>query len=461
MNAKLASIALVTLTLGLLAAGVPALAQQSGKPPAPAAGAKPAHSASPAKVARQKGGADLPAAVGTIPDAQRLAVQADIVWLGGFDDLSAEEFDKHMAEAIRAFQRRNGGKDTCALSDQERALLAQATQAPKAAVGWRLIDDATTGARLGVPEKLVPRVNAGPIGSHWSSPQGQIQIETFRLHEASLPALFDQEKKTAQRYVGYSALNQNSFVITGEQKLKKFVERVQSSGSEVRGVTILYDQATEGTMAPIAIAVSGAFVGFPDPNAAPPPGRKGGVDYGTAIVVSERGDLVTLGAVTEGCRSITVPGFGHAERIAQDPANDLALLRLYGARNLVPAPLAGDNAAPGALTLYGITDPLAQPGDATVTSAAARLTAQGLDPTPKLGFAGAAAVDAQGRFAGIVALNSPLVAGIGPVSLESTLISADAVRSFVQTQGIAPALTPATGHGAMEQSVLRVICVRN
>ena len=112
MNAKLASIALVTLTLCLPAAGVPTLAQQSGKPPAPAAGAKPAHSASPAKVARQKGGADLPAAVGTIPDAQRLAVQADIVWLGGFDDLSAEEFDKHMAEAIRAFQRRNGGKDT-------------------------------------------------------------------------------------------------------------------------------------------------------------------------------------------------------------------------------------------------------------------------------------------------------------------------------------------------------------
>lgn len=461
MNAKLASIALVMSALGLPVMGASALAQQSPKPSASAPAAKPAHAASQPKVTRSKDSAGLPAAAGSNPDAQRLAVQADIVWLGGFDELSAEEVDKRLAEAVRAFQRRNGGKDTGVLSDQERALLAQATQAPKAAVGWRVIDDATTGARLGVPEKLVPRVSAGRIGSRWTSAMGQIQIETFRLREASLPALFDQEKKMAQRYVGYSALNPDSFVMTGEQKLKKFVERVQSSGGEVRGVTILYDQATEGTMAPIAIAVSDAFEGFPNPNAAPPPGRKGGVDYGTAIVVSERGDLVTLGQVTDGCQSITVPGFGHAERIAQDPANDLALLRLYGARDFVPAPLAGGGGTPDALTLYGIADPLAQPGGATVASAAARLTAQGLDPVPKLGFAGAAAVDAQGGFAGIVALKPPVVAGIGPVTLEATLIPADAVRSFVQAHGIAPAITPATGPATMEQSVVRVICVRN
>ena len=115
---------------------------------------------------------------------------------------------------------------------------------------------------------------------------GQIQIETFRLHEASLPALFEEEKKTSQRHVGSSALNPDSFVITGEQRLKKFVVRAQSSGSEVRGVTILYDQATEGTMAPVAVAVSDTFVGFPDPNAVPPPGRKRGVEYGSAIVVT-------------------------------------------------------------------------------------------------------------------------------------------------------------------------------
>jgi hypothetical protein len=457
MNAKIASIA--TLTIGLLLAGLPALAQQSRKSAATPAAKTASAATHPNVVAHTKATPNVPAASAGDPEAQRLAIQADLVWLGDFDELSAEEIDKHTAEAIRAFQRHNGGKDTGVLTDQERALLAQAAQAPQAAVGWRLIDDSATGARLGVPEKLVPRASAENLGSRWSSSGGQIQIETFRLHEASLPALFDQEKKTAQRYVGSSVLNSDSFVITGEQKLKKFVERAQASGSEVRGVTILYDQATEGTMAPVAIAVADTFQGFPDPNTVPPPGRKRGVDYGSAIVASSQGDLVALSELTEDCQSITVPGFGHAERVAADQTNNLALLRIYGARNLVPATLASDGAAPGAsgtVTLYGIPDPLTQPGNGTVTGTVAQLTAQGLDPAPNCAFAGAAAVDAQGRFAGIVAVKSPVVAAIGPVALQATLVPADTVRAFLQAQGI----TPAAGHGAMEQSVVRVICVR-
>ena len=359
-------------------------------------------------------------------------------------------------DAIKAFQKRNGGKETGVLSEQERALLAAAVAAPKAAVGWRLIDDTATGARLGVPEKLVPRAGAGRTGSRWTSALGQIQIETFRLHEASLPALFDQEKRTAQRYVAYSVLNPDSFVITGEQKLKKFVERAESSGGEIRGVTVLYDQATEGTMAPVALAVSDSFDGFPDATTGSVAGRKRGVEYGTAIVVGSRGDLVAPGAVTADCQSITVPGFGHADRVAEDRTDDLALLRLYGARGLVPAPLAGDGDTANALTLYGIADPLAQAGGGTPSSAVAQLTAQGLDPAPKLGFSGAAALDAQGRFAGIVELKSPVVAGAGAVAQQATLIPAAAVRAFLQTQGLAPA----AGHAAMEQSIVRVICVR-
>jgi hypothetical protein len=430
MNPKIASIA-----VGLLIAAVPAFTLQSSKSAA-AATAKTTH----AKAARKTSGSAMPAALTAIPEAERLSIQGDLVWLGGFEGLSAEEFDKHTVDAIKAFQRRNNGKDTGVLDDQQRALLALAVEAPQAAVGWRLIDDTATGARLGVPEKLVPRASAGRIGSRWTSALGQIQIETFRLHEASLPALFDQEKKTSKRYVGYSALNPDSFVITGEQKLKKFVERAQSSGTEVRGVTVLYDQATEGTMAPIAVAVSDTFVGFPDPALGLSRGRRS-VEYGSAIVATSRGDLVAVDDATDGCQSLMVPGVGHADRIAEDKVNNLALLRIYGARDLVPAALGGETGA-GALTLHGIADPLAQPGDGTVTSAAAQLTAQGLDPAPKLGFAGAAALDAQGRFAGIVTSKS--------------LVPPDAVLAFLAAQGIALA----AGSAPIDQSIVRVICVR-
>jgi hypothetical protein len=348
------------------------------------------------------------------------------------------------------------------LPEAERLVLQSDLAAGKgqdANLGWRLIEDSATGARLGVPEKLVPNASASRTGSRWTSAQGQIQIETFRLTEAALPALFEEEKKVARRQIESSVLKPDSFAISGFQGLKHFLIRAEAKGSEVRGISILYDQATEGIMDRVAITVASAFTGFPDPNAGRLAGLQRRVEYGTAIIVSARGDLIAPGQLTDECQSITVPGLGHAERVAVDKSNDLALLRLYGARNLVPAAFEGGGQG-GDLTLVGIADPLAQAGDAAATSAAARLTAQGLDPAPKLGFAGAAATDAQGRFAGMVDLKPPVVAGSGPAAQGTTLIPVEAIRAFLQAHGVAIAAPAASQPAPVAQSVLRVICVR-
>jgi Trypsin-like peptidase domain len=323
------------------------------------------------------------------------------------------------------------------------------------AAGWRIIDDLVTGARLGLPSALVPKTAPARMGSRWTSGQRQIDIETFRLHEGALAALFDDEKKVRHRTVEHSTLTPDSFVMSGMQGLKRFIVRVQSSGSELRGVTILFDQAIEGVMAPIAAAMANSYQGFPDPNAAPPPGLRRSVEYGTAIVVSGQGHLITSAQIADGCQAITIPGFGHAERIAADKANDVALLRVYGAPDLLPAALAGDSSAGDDLTLVGIADPLAQAGGGAVTRAPAHRSAQNLDPAPKLGFSGAAAVDAQGRFAGMVEVQSTAVAGAGAVN-QATLIPAEGLRNFLQAQNIAPA----SGQTSIDQSVVRVICVR-
>src|ERR1700683_1738927 len=133
MNARVASLA-ANLAVGLLvAAGSPALAQQATKP----AAAKSAHAthakAVSARTASAKGAAAAksthaawPPALAAIPDADRLAIQADLAWLGYFEGLSAEEIGARALDAIKAFQRRNGGKETGVLSDQERNLLADA-----------------------------------------------------------------------------------------------------------------------------------------------------------------------------------------------------------------------------------------------------------------------------------------------------------------------------------------------
>ena len=72
-----------------------------------------------------------------------------------------------------------------------------------------------------------------------------------------------RRRKAAHRQITSSTLKPDTFVILGVQGLKNFLVRAEARGSEVRGVTILYDQATEGTMGRVAIAVANAFVGFP------------------------------------------------------------------------------------------------------------------------------------------------------------------------------------------------------
>jgi hypothetical protein len=367
-------------------------------------------------------------------------------------------------KAVGALAKRNKERETSAVAALERDSSAAPVNLPTEAIGWRLIEDAATGARLGLPEKLVPHAGTSTGGSRWTSAQGQIQIETFRLTEAALPALFEEEKRAAHRQVESSALKSDSFVVAGVQGLKNFLVRAEARGSEVRGIVILYDQATEGTMGRIARAMLGAFVGFPDPNAAAPAGIRRTVEYGTAIAVSADGDLVAPARLTDACQAITVSGFGHAERVAADPANDLALIRVYGARNMVPAVLAGDGngvqrGEGGDITLVGIADPLAQTGGSDVSSVPARLVGQGLEPAPKAGFAGAAALGADGAVVGMVELKPAIVAGGATASATAALIPVDAIRAFLNAHGVtAGALSE--DHPPMVQSVVRVICVR-
>jgi len=435
MNTRLTAI-IVCLAL----ASAPALARQA-KGPKP--GAKPA--------------AAIANAYAALPAAERLAIQANLAWIGVYEGLAGGDVDDRMIEAVKLFQKGRAAKDTGILDEPQRAQLAAAAAGPQQAVGWRVIDDAATGARFGLPEKLVARNGASLTGGRWSSGRGQVQIETFRFGEASLPALFDTEKKAPRgRYVEASALKADSFVIAGTQGLKNVVMRADARGSEIRGITVLYDQANKGVMMPAAIAIANSFQGFPDPQAVPQSGQKPAVEYGTAIVADGSGVLVVPRQLIADCDTIMVPGFGHAGRIAEDGANDLALLRVFAGQALMPAPLGGDGASGDNLTLIGIADPLAQHGDGAVSRAAARRTAQVIEPSPALGFSGAAAIDVQRRFAGIVELRSQVAAGPAAPSPQAILIPAAAVRAFLSAHGIAPS----AGAGAMDQSIVRVICVR-
>jgi hypothetical protein len=167
--------------------------------------------------------------------------------------------------------------------------------------------------------------------------------------------------------------------------------------------------------------------------------------------------------MTEGCQVILVPQLGNAERVTEDPASDLALLQIYGARNLVPLALAGEPPSGQDLTVVGVADPQAQGGNGAVSATRARLGNSGsaLETAPAPGFSGAAAIDGNGRFFGMVQLKPQVLAGTGPAPLPppATLVRAEAILAFLQAQGVSAA-GGHTGVNDAKASVVRVICVR-
>lgn len=253
------------------------------------------------------------------------------------------------------------------------------------------------------------------------------------------------------------------FVLSGTQGLKKFYIRGAFKDAEVRILTILYDQATEGTMEPVVIAMSSAFTPFPTGALAGPPPRKK-VEYSTGAIVSDDGAILADREAVDACLSIVVAGHGNADLARADKEHDLALLRIYGARGLKPLALGAAKAAPATVDLVGIADPQSQGGGAAVTLARAGVTPVGsngglaLSPPPGLGFSGAPARDAEGKFAGVTLLRPPQVAGPvnTAIATQATLVDADTVRKFLAGANV----KPATEAGDTKASVVRVICVR-
>ncbi|WP_029584029.1 serine protease [Bradyrhizobium sp. URHD0069] len=451
---------MLTATLMFAAAGTSAPAQIT----APATvGAKPKPVATvPVRPALQTP-AETAAAMA---QAERLAIQSDLAWVGQYNGAITGEVSERMVTAIREFQKARGSKPTGVLNPQERGVLAETAKRRQDNVGWKIVTEAGTGARLGLPTKLVPQQSFEADAAKWGSSTGTIQIQLSRRKEANptTAKLADHEKhEPAERKVEYTVVKPDFFVLSGLQGLKKFYVRGQHKGDEVRILTILYDQATEGTVQPVVIAMSSAFNPFPTgAQIAGPPPRKG-VEYGTGVVVSDDGAIIADRQVTDGCLTIAIAGYGNADRLAEDKEHDLAVLRIYGARGLKPLGL-NNGAAKSAVEITGIADPQNQGGGAAVSSVKASITPVGsgnelaLSPAPAVGFSGAAALDGDGKFAGIALLKPVVVAGPANAApaAQAALVSADTVREFLRANGVATT----DGSTAAKASVVRVICVR-
>src|SRR5690349_20681579 len=358
-------------TLILSAAGYPAQAQMVAAPTT--AGAKPKRVAT---VPIRPPGLQTPAdTANAMAQAERLALQSDLAWVGEYNGAITGDASERMIGAIKDYQKLKGSRQSGVLNPQERAVLAETARRRQDSVGWKIVTDPVTGSRLGIPSKLVPQQTSDANGTKWSSPTGTTQVLLTRRKEASptTAKLAEREKKEAGRTVDYTVVKPDFFVLSGLQGLKKFYLRGSFKGDEVRILTILYDQAVENTVEPVVIAMSSAFTPFP--NGAGPPPRKA-VDYGTGIVVSDDGAILADREITDGCMAITIAGLGSADVVAADRDHGLALLRIYGVRGLTPLALAG-GAAKTTVDLAGIVDPQSQSGGAAASNVKASVTQVG------------------------------------------------------------------------------------
>jgi hypothetical protein len=380
---------------------------------------------------------DVTGALADIPAEERGPIQAALLWSG--DYVGSVKGEDAMTVAIRNYRTRVRSAVTGPLTAEERATLLSSAKNTEEEFGWNVVTDPATGIRIGLPTKLVPYAKESPRGTSWSSKRGEVQVETFRIRnpDFTFAALFEREKKEpSNRKVEYSLMRADSFIVSGMQGLKKFSVRAQLRNGEVRGFTMMYDQAMEGIVSPVMVAMASAF--------------------------TPQGHIVTDRKLADGCQVIVASGIGNAERVGEDSDRSLALLRVYGAPRLSAVALNASVPQAGDISVIGVPDPREQPNK-NLSELKARLADTGgievRDAMPVLGFYGGAALDKQGRFIGMMNIRNPMLASAqGAVAPPVRLINAQAIREFLAANNVTPA---AQASADPKPSVVRIICVRS
>jgi hypothetical protein len=123
--------------------------------------------------------------------------------------------------------------------------------------------------------------------------------------------------------------------------------------------------------------------------------------------------------------------------------------------------LTHDPPKSGELTLVGIPEPKEQDGSRKLTEIKARLAGGSAielrQPVPMAGFSGAAALDAQGQFVGMMEMGHAVLASIEAAAPPVRLIAAETIRGFLTAHNVETAQTQT---GDAKAAVVRIICVR-
>lgn len=408
--------------------------------PAPIA----APAADPRLVAAQK-------AFELLTEAERKAIQTDLVWSGDFSGAASGTYGPLTFRAINAIKAKMKAPPDGILLPGERKVLADAARQARAAVGFETVTDTRSGVRLGLPKAILPKTEALPTGgSRWQSTDGKITLDT-RIGGPgdTLQALFDKVSvSTAGRNVSYKLIRPDFYVVSGETAGGKFFSRMASGPAGIRGFSIGYDKALSPTFDRVVLAIANSFEPFP--GAAPVPVVAGGQtspgvalpvrpaeQYGTGVIVA-RDRVLTASAALAGCKSAPRVQGKIAQIRVKDDASGLALLEVEGLAFSRPVYLR-ERAIEVEQRLVVMAHGETALGPRAATALPARVASAGHVAVPlQPGGAGSLAYDVQGLVAGVITGNPSeryMVAGVA-VQRSYKLADSTDVNAFLGRAGL-------------------------
>jgi hypothetical protein len=381
-----------------------------------------------------------------LPEATRRAIQESLVWLGLYNGTSDGDFGKRTRDAIAAWQKNARATADGVLGPSlVRAVLAAGDRA-RDAVGFRMVTDPKTGARIGAPTKLFAR---------------GAKLEFVSDASDDLAALYAKlSAETPARKVAYKAMKPGAFfVVSGQDGATKFYvrcDKAEGASPPIRGFVFSYPAQAAADFDRVAVAVANSFQAFPGsapppvasaPAAPPPP-----TVSATALIVASDRALTAL--KPDACPNPAIGG-KPARFERTDPSGLAMLAGDFGGQAEKPA-LGGFES--DLIALSASLDKVAASAAAFTGFGARPVVVAALDA----GASGAPLFDRTGRLAGIVAPSGGEPKRVSGVALASThaVIGADAIGAFLGGGAIEPAPAARLTAGAIaEREKTRVVAV--
>ncbi len=217
------------------------------------------------------------AAYERLDEAERKAIQNDLIWTGDFNGVAGGEYGRRTHDAMLAFERRSQGTPDGILTPAERAALKRDADAARLALRFALLTDQATGIRIGLPAAVLTQRVAVDNGVVYRRQDGAVSLQLTKLPPAQdFAELFERMRQDGPgRKVTYRLQRPDWFVVSGEEGARKFYTRLANGPDGVRGYTFRYPIDQAQTLDRIMIAIANTFEPFPGTDIAANPARVG------------------------------------------------------------------------------------------------------------------------------------------------------------------------------------------